>query len=317
MMGASPYVTRAELVRQRATGVDREIDDATQAGSTAAMKWNPRCAARVRRTHPRRRPLSHHRDWRRRIPGASFDGVTLSEEFFIEAKQAERREDGAGAGRLHACGRPLAGGAPVRGLQVGPFVPLPVGDGSEEGTVHLLVTRGEIARDIPKLLAGWAQFDDDVAAYQPEPSQRRRRRARHPTSCRRCASTSRAWSPSRTWPIQGRRHARAGRDQSRPADRRDFADAEQTVKWAKGVEERLEAVKGQALSQTADIEAVFRTIDEVSAETRRIRLELEKAGEGSEGSRAREIVAAGVAAVRATTTRSTPPWARTGSPGRP
>lgn len=30
MMGASPYVTRAELVRQRATGIDREIDAATQ-----------------------------------------------------------------------------------------------------------------------------------------------------------------------------------------------------------------------------------------------------------------------------------------------
>ena len=30
MMGASPYVTRTELVRQRATGIDREIDAATQ-----------------------------------------------------------------------------------------------------------------------------------------------------------------------------------------------------------------------------------------------------------------------------------------------
>ena len=48
------------------------------------------------------------------------------------------------------------------------------------------------------------------------------------------------------------------------------------MKWAKGVEEQLEAVKAQALSQTADIEAVFRTIDEVSAETRRVRPDLDK-----------------------------------------
>lgn len=31
MMGASPYVTRAELIHRRATGVEREIDASTQA----------------------------------------------------------------------------------------------------------------------------------------------------------------------------------------------------------------------------------------------------------------------------------------------
>src|SRR5690606_27899364 len=56
----------------------------------------------------------------------------------------------------------------------------------------------------------------------------------------------------------------------------DFADAEQTVKWCKGVEERLDAAKSHALSQTASIDELFRTIDSVSAEARRIRLELDK-----------------------------------------
>src|SRR5690606_18915950 len=52
----------------------------------------------------------------------------------------------------------------------------------------------------------------------------------------------------------------------------DFANAEQTVKWCKGVEERLDAAKAHALSQTASIDELFRTIDSVSAEARRIRL---------------------------------------------
>src|SRR5690606_38640236 len=56
----------------------------------------------------------------------------------------------------------------------------------------------------------------------------------------------------------------------------DFANAEETVKWCKAVEDRLAATKDAVLAQTADIETVFRTMDEVSAETRRIRLELDK-----------------------------------------
>lgn len=55
-----------------------------------------------------------------------------------------------------------------------------------------------------------------------------------------------------------------------------FADAEKTVKWCGMVEERLEAAKQHALSQTADIDALFRTIDEISAEARDVRLELDK-----------------------------------------
>jgi hypothetical protein len=78
----------------------------------------------------------------------------------------------------------------------------------------------------------------------------------------------------------------------------DFANAEQTVKWCKGVEERLAATKDAVLSQTADIEAVFRTMDEVSAETRRIRLELDKLVTREKEARRTDIVLAGVAAVR-------------------
>ncbi len=43
-----------------------------------------------------------------------------------------------------------------------------------------------------------------------------------------------------------------------------FADAEKTVKWCGEVEERLEAAKQHALSQTETIDALFRTIDEIT-----------------------------------------------------
>lgn len=56
----------------------------------------------------------------------------------------------------------------------------------------------------------------------------------------------------------------------------DFADAEKTVKWCKDVEERLEAAKQHALSQTASIDELFRAIDAISAEAKTKRLELDK-----------------------------------------
>ncbi|WP_439958258.1 hypothetical protein [Pseudomonas syringae] len=55
-----------------------------------------------------------------------------------------------------------------------------------------------------------------------------------------------------------------------------FADAEKTVKWCGDVEERLEAAKQHALNQTETIDALFRTIDEISEQARRKRLELDK-----------------------------------------
>lgn len=79
----------------------------------------------------------------------------------------------------------------------------------------------------------------------------------------------------------------------------DFADAEQTVKWAKSAEEKLDAAKEHALSQTADIEAVFRTVDDVKAETRRVRLELEKLVAKRKDERRIEIVQAGRSDVQA------------------
>jgi predicted phage-related endonuclease len=56
----------------------------------------------------------------------------------------------------------------------------------------------------------------------------------------------------------------------------DFADAEKTVKFCGEAEDRLEVVKAQALSQTASIDELFRTIDELSQTMRGKRLELEK-----------------------------------------
>ena len=299
MMGASPYVTRAELIRQRATGVDREIDDATQARFDRGHEVEPALRAYAERILGEDLyPITATGD--DGYLGASFDGVTLSEEFFIEAKQpnAEKMAQ-VQAGSMPAVDhwQVVHQFAVCKSARSCLYL---VGDGSEEGTVHLLVTRGEIARDIPKLLAGWAQFDDDVAAYQPEHIAAPAPTGKAPDQlpALRVDVTGMVTFSNLAEFKAGAMRVLGAINRDLQTDE-DFADAEQTVKWAKGVEERLEAVKGQALSQTADIEAVFRTIDEVSAETRRIRLELEKLVKARKEAVRGEIVAAGVAAVRA------------------
>lgn len=78
----------------------------------------------------------------------------------------------------------------------------------------------------------------------------------------------------------------------------DFADAEKTVKWCGDVESRLEAAKDHALSQTASIDDLFRTIDEISAEARRVRLDLNKLVKDRKEAIRGEIVSGGVVALR-------------------
>lgn len=59
-------------------------------------------------------------------------------------------------------------------------------------------------------------------------------------------------------------------------DDQDFADAEKTVKWCTDVETRLSATKSHIMGQAQDIDAVIRTLDEVNEEARQVRLRLER-----------------------------------------
>jgi predicted phage-related endonuclease len=75
-----------------------------------------------------------------------------------------------------------------------------------------------------------------------------------------------------------------------------FADAEKAVKWCSEIETRIKATKDHALSQTASIDELFRAMDEISAEARRVRLDLDKLVKARKESIKGEIVAGGVAA---------------------
>jgi len=70
----------------------------------------------------------------------------------------------------------------------------------------------------------------------------------------------------------------------------DFADADKTVKWCADIEDRLKAAKQHALSQTQSIDELFRAVDDISAEARQVRLDLDKLIKARKESRKAEII---------------------------
>ncbi len=294
MMGISPNISRRELVKLRATGLDREHSDYVQKN----------VLDRGHQVEPKLRALAEHMLGEDLYPvtgvtddgylGASFDGVTLDESAIFEAKQYSAEKIAlVEQNQLppQDYWQVVQQFAVCESAKVCVYV---VGDGTEERTRYMRVAREQIEADIPKLLAGWEQFDKDVAAYVPEAAAAPAPVGRAPDRLPALhievtgmvtASNLREWKDSAIAVFKGI-STDLQTDQ-------DFADAEQTVKFCADVESQLKAAKQHALSQTASIDELFRVIDSISAEARAKRLELEKLVTREKEARRLDIVTRG------------------------
>lgn len=128
-----------------------------------------------------------------------------------------------------------------------------------------------------RIVAGWAQLEAEVAAFEPSPASEPIPMGRAPEALPALSiQVTGMVTASNLAEFKENALAVLGSINRELQSDEDFANAEKTVSWCKGVEERIEATKQQVLGQTADIDAVFRTMDDVAAETRKIRLELDK-----------------------------------------
>lgn len=293
MMGVSPYLTRGELLRQHHTGLAPEVDDATQARFDRGHEVEPALRALAEGwIGEELYPVTGVSD--DGYLGASFDGVTLGEDVILEAKQTNQ----AKVASIRRGEIPLVDYWQIvqqfAVCESAERCIYAVGDGTEEGTARLDIPRAQIADDIPKLLAGWRQFDADLAAYTPEPVAAPAPTGRAPDQLPALSiQVTGMVTASNLAEFKANALAVLGGINRELKTDEDFADAEKTVKWCAGVEERLAATKQHVLGQTADIDAVFRTMDEVSAETRRIRLELDKLVTREKENRRLQIVTGG------------------------
>lgn len=295
MMGCSSYKTRAQLIREVATGITPDIDPATQRRFDDGHRFEELA-----------RPLAEKIIGEDLYPctgvlegtqlSASFDGLTLLNDTAFEHKSLN--DD------LRACMTDLHAGDRLPLLYRVQMEQQAMVSGAER--VLFMASKwdadGNLVEErhcwyVPdpelraRIVAGWEQFEKDVAAYQPEPAAVPVAAGRAPDSLPSLrvevtgmvTASNLAEFKASALQVLGSINRDLQTDE-------DFANAEQTVKWCKGVEDRLAATKDAVLSQTADIEAVFRTMDEVSAETRRIRLELDRLVKAEKENRKAEIV---------------------------
>lgn len=300
MMGASPSISRRELVRLMANGLEREFSDYVQ---KFILDRGHEVEPALRRfaeglIEDELFPITATTD--DGYMGASYDGVTIDDKTIFEAKQySEEKWQHIERGEIP----PVDRWQVTQQFAVNPDAEVCYyccGDGTPDGTRFLKIERSQIEADIPRLIAAWRQFDEDVANYQPEPEAEPVPVGRAPEQLPALSvQVTGMVTASNLAEFKANAMAVLGSINRDLKTDEDFANADKTVKWCQGVEERLEATKQQVLGQTADIEAVFRTMDEVKAEARKIRLELDKLVTKQKETRKEEIVQAGAKAVRA------------------
>jgi len=288
MMGVSAYMTRSDLLKQKATGIVPEIDAATHgrfaAGHEAEAKARPLAEAIIGEALY---PIVATDDDGRLL--ASSDGATMLCDTGFEHKlwnagiAAQVRAGEVPESHKWQLDQQIA----VFGFEKIIFV---CSDGTTDNFVHCeyRTTQERIAQ----LKAGWDQFEIDMQNYQ------------HVDTKPAVVAEVIEDLPALTVQLVGQVTAsnlatfqtvvlgRIKAINTTLVTDSDFATADKMVKFLDDGEKRLDLVKAQALSQTASIDELFRTIDGLKAEMKAKRLTLDKLVKAEKENRKGEIVIA-------------------------
>lgn len=270
MMGASKFQTRNDLLAMKKTGIVPDVSPQQQAAFD-----------RGHATEEMARPLVEEMIGEELYPIvgtsgnllASMDGATMLGDVLFEHKLwNEKVVAQIRAGELdpHYYWQ-LEQQLLVSGADRVIFV---CSDGTKDKFAHC--EYAPVAGRREQLIAGWAQFEQDLGEFVPQQAK--------------VVATGSAPDqlPALRIDVTGmvtasnldafKSHALAviGDINTDLSTDKDFADADATVKWCGEVEDKLKAAKEHALSQTESIDVLFKAIDDITAETRRKRLELEK-----------------------------------------
>ena len=268
IFGASKYITRSELIKRKATGVVPEVDSHTQ------RRFDEGHA-----TEAKARAILESRMGEELYPIvategrllASVDGIDMLETTLFEHKLLNQDVVVMiNAGELSpAYYWQLEQQLLVTGAEKVIFV---CSDGTEEN-FHQMEYRAVPGR-AQQLLAAWEQFEKDLAEYKhAAPEVEAVGKAPETLPALRIEVTGMV-TASNLAEFKATALAVIGAVNEELETDQDFANAEKAVKWCGDVEDRLKAAKQHALSQTASIDELFRTIDEISEEARSKRLSL-------------------------------------------
>lgn len=298
MLGLSTKVTRTELLTAKKTGIAREFSDWVQ---ERVLDHGHAVEALARPIIERiigedLYPVTGSNEDVGGKLSASCDGLTISRKRAFEHKQWNE----ALAASVHAEKLPeeyMPQCQQVCMITGAEEVIFTVSDGTEERMEYMVVPADP--EWFARLQAGWAQFEQDLVDFVPVAAEVKPVGRAPETLPALLIEISGQVQTSNLTEFHG--HAMAvfaGINKDLQTDE-DFANAEQTVKWCEGVEDRLAGAKQHALAQTASIDALFRTMDDIGAECRRVRLDLDKLVKARKEAIKGEIVADGVAKLKA------------------
>jgi predicted phage-related endonuclease len=301
MLACSPYKNRSDFVRERATGITAEVTPAQQ-----------RIFDDGHRFEALARPLAEAIIGEELSPcvgkrgkySASFDGLTFMGDVVFEHKtlgnslRDAMTLDCTGADLPLHYRAQMEQQAMVSGCERILFM-ASTWDAEDNLIEERHCWYEPDAELRAQIIAGWEQFAADLAAYVPPEAKPAPVVGKTPDNLPALLIQVTGAVTASNLP-EYKAHALEvfkGINRTLTTDQ-DFATAESTVKWCADVESRLDAAKEHALSQTATIDELFRTIDDISAEARRTRLELDKLVKARKEEIRGEIVAGGVAALR-------------------
>lgn len=295
VMGASKYQKRSDLIKQKATGIVPEVDPATQ-----------RLFDRGHETEAKARVIIEAITGKMFVPlvctsddgylTASFDGIDVGEDFVeiigstcfehklksaslveqVKAKLLEPHYYWQLEQQLHVSGAEK--------------VIFAVSDGTEESLVWMEYRA--VPGRIEQLIAGWKQFDQDVAAYQPE-------KAAAPvvgeavqdlpavyvqvTGSVSVADNFAAFGEALRDFIENKLIRKPQTDQ-------EFANLESQIKSLKKAEDALDAAEAQMIAQVSSVDSMKRAKEMLHKMARDNRLLAEKLVKTEKENRKSEIV---------------------------
>jgi len=270
MMGASKFQTRNDLLAMKKTGIVPDVTPQQQAAFD-----------RGHATEEMARPLVEEMVGEELYPIvgtsgnllASMDGATMLGDVLFEHKLWNEKvvaQIRAGQLEPHYYWQ-LEQQLLVSGAERVIFV---CSDGTKDKFAHFEYS--PVAGRREQLVAGWAQFEQDLGEFQVKEAKVEAIGAAPDQLPALRIDVTGMVTASNLDAFKAHALAVISDINTELSTDQDFANADATVKWCGEVEDKLKAAKEHALSQTESIDVLFKAIDDISAETRRKRLELEK-----------------------------------------
>lgn len=289
MLGISKFKTRAELLRQKFTGITPEVDAATQRRFDDGHAFEAAARTIVEQEIGEDLfPIVVTAEIEGLPLLASLDGASMTGDLNWEHKTASvALVESLARGEIPAEYEPqMEQGLLITGA---PACIFSISKGAPETLVSVTYKSKPAVR--AALIAGWKQFQQDQAAFVPEPVKTAAIAAPQESLPAVSVRVDGALAVVSNLDLFGDAlRAFIARIPEKPATDQDFADAEAACKTLKKAEDALTVAEESALGSLASVETMRRAVRDLRELARQTRLSKEKLVAAEKENRKADIV---------------------------